>query len=43
MLFNFALHSMRDELGKATTLAVLWLDHKNKQCVAYIGVEICGA
>ena len=38
MLFNFILHSMRDKLDKATTPLI-----KNKQCVAYTGVEICGA
>ena len=37
-LLNFVLYSMRDELDKATAPAV-----KNKQCVAYTGVQICVA
>ena len=35
MLFNFILHSMRDELDKVTTPAI-----KNKQWVAYTVIEI---
>ena len=38
MLPNFALHSMRDELDKATTPPI-----KTKQYVAYTRVEIFGA
>ena len=38
MLLNFILHSMRDESDKATVTLI-----KNKQCIAYTGVEICNA
>ena len=38
MLLNFISHSMRDELDKATTPPI-----KNKQCVAYTGVQMCVA
>ena len=36
MLFNFILHSVRDESDKATAPLI-----KNKQCIAYTGAEIC--
>ena len=38
MLLNFVFIHMRDELDKAPTLPI-----KNKQCVAYTGVQICVA
>ena len=36
MLLNVILHSMRDESDKATAPLI-----KNKQCIAYTGMEIC--
>ena len=36
MLLNFILHSMRDESDKAISPPI-----KNKQCIAYSGLQIC--